>query len=185
MNHPAVSELGIWLLPAEPARSELAERIRELARQYDAPVFDPHITLYSGASEPFDAEAVLERVIAGLPALRVRTRGTAQTPQLFKTAFVQFERSPALNELAARAQSALPFKSDYTFDPHLSLIYKRLPEAVRADIARGYEPPAEIACEAVCVVVPGAGGWEDVASWQRLATRQLAGAERPHTESRS
>ena len=36
-----------WICPAAPARNQLASIIGGLARRLDAPVFEPHVTIYS------------------------------------------------------------------------------------------------------------------------------------------
>ena len=39
--------IAYWLIPSEPAHSFFQRIINDLARRYDAPVFEPHVTIMS------------------------------------------------------------------------------------------------------------------------------------------
>ena len=38
-----------WLTPSEPAKCSFQEIINDLARPYNAPVLEPHVTIHVGA----------------------------------------------------------------------------------------------------------------------------------------
>jgi hypothetical protein len=46
----AQTEYSFWLMPSEPLRKQLCAVIRALASEFDAPRFDPHVTIYHGLS---------------------------------------------------------------------------------------------------------------------------------------
>src|SRR5690349_18997221 len=48
-----------WLIPAEPTRSFFQEVINDLARRYDAPFFEPHVTVHVGANRADTAESAI------------------------------------------------------------------------------------------------------------------------------
>lgn len=155
-------EFSVWLLPDRAARGQFASLIQALAAEFGAPVFEPHITLFVGTGR----SPALSQIIAGTPSLSVRTEGTGNTPQLFKTVFARIQPSPALSRLAARAAELGESPSSYAFEPHLSLIYKTLPEEARLQLAGRIALPAAFSCDAVCLVRPSGAGWEDVGRWQ-------------------
>ena len=39
--------VAYWVTPAEPTRSFFASTIAELAARFDAPLFEPHVTIYA------------------------------------------------------------------------------------------------------------------------------------------
>jgi hypothetical protein len=60
-----------WLCPAEPARSHFAELIDNLAARFDAPVFEPHVTLYVTPAENAKPGEVLAKVLPGRQPYRL------------------------------------------------------------------------------------------------------------------
>jgi 2'-5' RNA ligase len=160
-------ECSVWLQPDDAARGQFAALIHALAAEFDAPVFEPHITLFAGAGR----SPPLRTIAADLSSLELTTDGTAHTPQLFKTVFARIVSSQALRALAARSAASGP--NSYVFEPHLSLIYKVLPERTRAQVADKIALPAAFSCDAVCLVVPSGAGWEDVGGWQIVEKLRL------------
>jgi putative hydrolase of the HAD superfamily len=158
--------LSIWLVPAEPERAALAQRIGELARRYDAPRFAPHITLFAGSTARADWREALAQAVQGSVALRTRVVEIGHSDQLFKTVYLQMASSAALLALQRNVRAALHDADEYAFDPHLSLIYKLLPEAARVELASELDAPSTILCDALSVVIPSSAGWADVAGWQ-------------------
>ena len=108
----------------------------------------------------------LAQVVQGSVAFPAQVLEVGHSDQLFKTAFLQMASSAALLALQRSVLAALHEPDDYAFDPHLSLIYKVLPEAARVQLAREFDAPATFLCDSLSVVVPSPGGWADVAGWQ-------------------
>lgn len=162
-------EYSVWLLPDQPAHSQFSALIQALAAEFGAPVFEPHITLFVGSGRL----PALHQIVRGASHAHVHTAGVGDSPQLFKTVFARIQPSAALSWLAARAAELSDPPRDYVFEPHLSLIYKTLPAQTRAQIAAKVELPAAFSCDAVCLVVPSAAGWEDVGGWQIVDSRRL------------
>jgi len=52
--------IAYWLIPSEPAHSFFQRIINDLARRYDAPAFEPHVTIHVGADRADAAEKALE-----------------------------------------------------------------------------------------------------------------------------
>src|SRR6266446_10713817 len=51
--------IAYWLIPAEPARSFFQGVINDLGRQYDAPLFEPHVTVHFGSNRADAVERAL------------------------------------------------------------------------------------------------------------------------------
>jgi len=135
--------LTYWLIPAEPARSHFASVISDLAARFDAPIFEPHTTVYATAMGNEDGAAVLEQVVADCRTYSLRLSGVGYSDEFTKTAFVQFHPSKALSRLSANFREASSIKDEYKFNPHLSLIYKTLPPERKAEIANSVRLPFE------------------------------------------
>lgn len=108
----------IWLVPAQPSHTRLSSLIADLARRYDAPAFEPHLTL-GRVSSPALPEL---RVPTG--SITLKSIGTFSSQVFTKTLFVRFAPDRALQAL----RSSLKMRAE-KYDPHLSLLYCKLPPA--------------------------------------------------------
>lgn len=158
--------IGFWLVPAKP--DPFTELIAGLAAEYDAPAFEPHITLHVGQFTPDeDIEALLVRAASTLPPLDLIAGETSHSEILFKTLFVRFN-DVRLQALHDELQRGLAQLSDYILAPHLSLLYKNVPETTREALARKYIFHGErITFDRIAAARPAAGesGWSNIRGW--------------------
>ena len=153
-------DYSLWLLP--PPRESAAWRalIRRLAAAFDAPVFEPHVTLLGGiAAPPSQALAAAREWAQSSPPLSARPRAIACLDEYYRCVFVELEKTPEL--LAARRRAERIFKrAGGAYLPHLSLLYGRYDAATkRRAVAAVGEPsraPFRLSCAAL--VEMGTGG---------------------------
>jgi 2'-5' RNA ligase len=170
--------LTYWLIPAEPALGYFRSSIRDLARQYDAPVFEPHMTIYTTESHDKNAPKLLERLLNRRGLYRLRVSGIDYSEEFTKTLFVQFEPNQSLTELSQDLRHASALKPEYELNPHLSLIYKTLPRQTKAEIARSLHLPfTEVEFNSAKAVISPANIQcrKDVEDWEVVATQELTG----------
>ena len=126
--------IAFWLLPAAPARQFFRSLIVELAARFDAPVFEPHLTLLGGIANH-------ERALRALREVSVKTRcelrieGVHFSERFTQTLFVRFYLSDELRRLSRVFAQALDLESGDDFDPHVSLLYKDMPVADKKELA--------------------------------------------------
>ena len=174
MTEPARSQtvLAYWLSPAPPAREFLRETIGSLAAQYDAPLFEPHLTLAIGP----DSIAEAHRVLAGLTSgpIELHAAGIHFAAKFTRTLFIRFNSSPALERL--RNSLGMERVADQPFDPHASLLYKTMPIEKQAQLAAAMKLPFQSVTfngmQAVRCRLPVATS-TDVAAWEIVASRRL------------
>ena len=157
---------AIWLLPAAPARTFFRGLVARLAAQYDAPVFQPHLTVGLGSPGMPDT-------ITGKP-LQLRVLGVYCSAQFTETLFVRLEPCPELTVL--RQSLGVHARG---FDPHLSLLYKKLPMVTKRQLAASIRLPfSTVTFDAVQIVhCPSPTTTRrDVESWKILASRRLEAA---------
>jgi hypothetical protein len=167
-----------WLIPAEPARSRFAAVISDLAARFDAPIFEPHLTVYATALGNEDGAAVLEQVVADRGTYSLRLSGVSHSDEFTKTAFVQFHPNEALSKLSANFREASSIKDEYRLKPHVSLIYKTMPPERRAEISSSVSLPfEEVVFDSAQAVISPADikSRADVEAWRVVAIRKLAG----------
>ena len=170
--------LTYWLIPAEPARSYFASVIRDLAARFDAPIFEPHLTIYGTTMESEDGAALLQQVVADCPTYSLRLRGVGYSDEFTKTVFAEFHPNEALSRLSTNFREASMIKDDYELNPHVSLIYKTMPPDRKAEIASSVNFPfQEVLFDSARAVISPADiqSRADVEAWRIVATQKLTG----------
>lgn len=165
-----------WLVPAEPARTFFTSMIKRLAAQYDAPDFEPHLTIFGGERGAIDPVELLKMATANLRPIQLAVRGVKFSDKYTKTLFVEFALNEALQTLADFFRRAMPATGGSELEPHLSLIYKTMPRVVQKELAVFVEVPfSEVvfdSAKAILCPIPIATR-ADVETWQTLGSVSL------------
>jgi hypothetical protein len=174
--------IAFWLVPAPPYHDSLRRAIEGLACELDAPSFEPHVTVYAGARSPDDdLEALLGHAAHGTGRIDLRITALGTSHELFKSLYLELESDPELERLSRLFRVGLKAAHEYVVKPHLSLLYKRLPAATRASLARRFDLVGQrITFGQITAVRPGDGGkdWLDVERWDVWLRKDLS-ATRP------
>lgn len=158
---------AVWLTPAPSDRRWLRKVIQDYAAEYDTPAFEPHLTLYSGVSQPEEnlQNIIAESLTAPSP-ITLEIMGLNYSENFFKTGFITFALSDRLLQLSNAIRDRLSAPKEYDLAPHVSLMYKDIPiEQKRLAMLRFVVSVQSVTFDAVRVVMPGSEGWIDVAHW--------------------
>ena len=161
-----------WLSPAEPERELFGEIIRILAKQFNAPRFEPHLTVLATRQDRPPSKKVLQQLRAS--PIRLRVRDVFHSARFAKTLFVRFKSSRALQELVADLARTNKLRTKSVRDPHLSLLYKEIPAATRKELSATIKLPLrEIVFDSIKVVRCAAPTRTraEVDAWRVIATR--------------
>jgi hypothetical protein len=167
---------SLWLVPAEPARSLLAETIAELATELDAPTFTPHITLAGVESTPSEVRRAVDLGARQHRPLSV-VAGTTTHDAEWSRALVIEIGDPQIHELADHVCRLLahPFDPEQ-LKPHVSLLYRGdLAVEVRRQLAERYDFTGHQFGFDTLVAMHAPNGSEDVASWDTSISAALSG----------
>ena len=163
-----------WLLPARPERDLFCQIVRILRKELRAPNFEPHLTLFVTSDRGISPKKVLQSI--RFRPIRLSVRNTAFSRKFTKTLFVRFKSSPALRKLATDLGRAAKFGGRSPADPHVSLIYKKLPTRMQKELATVIKLPFRTArfdsIAAVRLTLPVRNG-ADVEKWRIVAKRSL------------
>jgi 2'-5' RNA ligase len=163
-----------WLLPAKPERELFCSVIRILRKGFRAPNFEPHLTLFVTTKDRPTPKQVLQQIRSR--PIRLRERGVAHSPKFTKTLFVRFKPSPQLRKLTSELARGAKSSAKAPKDPHVSLLYKKLPRAAKKELAAVMRLPFRNATfdsiAAVRLSLPVRTG-SDVAKWKIVAKRSL------------
>ena len=163
-----------WLLPAKPEHELFCSMIRILRKAFNAPNFEPHLTLFVTGRERPTPKQVLKQLRAR--RVRLTTRGVAFSPKFTKTLFLRLKSSPELRGLATEVSRAAQSSTKGPKDPHVSLLYKKLPRASQKELAAVMRLPFRTvvfdSIAAVRLSLPVRNG-ADVAKWKIVARKSL------------
>jgi hypothetical protein len=165
--------IAYWLLPERAARKVFAEKIRELARTFETPVFAPHVSVFIAPEDTRNPTEVLREL--GAVTIELTIHSIQFSEQFTKTLFVQFERSVPLQELGDKIWKASGAPERYVIDPHLSLLYASLAaEKKKALVDEITFPFREVGFSSICAMRcarPTATA-KEVEQWRLLAPCQ-------------
>ena len=144
--------IAYWLLPEAAAREVFLREIKGLARQFGAPLFEPHVTIFIAPENSRAPLEVLHEV--GPVDIELTIHSIRVSEQFTKTLFVQFERNDALQQFGDAIWKASGMWADrYLIEPHLSLLYAKLPSKTNQRLADNIRLPfREVGFTSICVM---------------------------------
>jgi hypothetical protein len=168
--------IAYWLIPSEPAHSIFKRIINDLACRYDAPVFEPHVTIDVGADRAAPAKNALSAAVRECKLIALEPLGIHHSDEFIKTLFVEFAMSAELSKINGIIRREANDRSQYHLKPHLSLLYKKLSVAARCDLAAAINVPlTEVTFDSVKAVrcVSPSETPADVHAWRVVAAASL------------
>jgi 2'-5' RNA ligase len=178
-NLPAMPRqivIAYWLIPSEPAHSYLQGFINQLAQRYNAPVFEPHVTVHAGVNCADAVDEVLSNASQGCKQIVLRALEVSDSSEFIKTLFLQFAPTTELQQLNQSIRTAAQDSSDYQLNPHLSLLYQRMSIQERRVLARSIEIPfSEVTFDSLKAVrcISPTRSRADVEAWHVVAEKPL------------
>ena len=171
-NQEAV--IAYWLVPAKPERELFSDVIRILAKEMKAPRFEPHVTIFFAPQDRQSPKRILQKIKAAPIHLSVRGIGTSSA--FPKTLFVRLGSNKSLERLVVDVRRATKSRGKARHDPHVSLVYKKLPTATRRKLTSLVKLPfSQIVFDSIKAVrCPSPLRTRaDVEAWRTIATRSL------------
>jgi 2'-5' RNA ligase len=170
--------IAYWLIPSEPSRSFFQAIISNLARRYDAPAFEPHVTIHVGADCADATKHALADAAHQCKRIKLKPLRIGQSEELIKTLFVEFAMTAALRRIDEVIRNALHDSSQYELKPHLSLIYKKMAAETRRELAASIKVALREltfgSLKAVRCISPTQRR-ADVEAWRVIAEASLSG----------
>ena len=143
--------IAYWLLPETAAREVFSREIRKLAEQFGAPLFEPHVTVFVAPENSHAPLEVLHQL--GEVDIELTIHSIGFTEEFTKTLFVQFETNSALQKLGDATWKASGASDRYLINPHLSLLYAKLPPETKRSLADKIRLPfREVPFTSICAM---------------------------------
>lgn len=168
--------LSVWMTFSKEDELYLQKIIVALGKEYGAPVFRPHLTIYGGSpSETMQGKEAVIKAIVGIKPFEVYLEKLDFTDDFFKTVFISLFDHPLLSHISWDLKQSLEPASGYSFKPHISLIYKELSTEKKQEIIKKLNIKESFTVQKITVSIPGSGkkDWRDIASWQTLFEKDL------------
>jgi len=163
-----------WLLPAKPERDLFCEVVRILRQEFGGPNFEPHLSLFSTSKDRQSPKKVLKEI--SMRQIRLTTGGAGFSSEFTKTLFVRFKSSPALRKLVTDLSRAAKSRAKAHGNPHVSLLYKKLPREAKKQLAAVMKLPfRSVVFDSIAAVrCPSPSRTKaDVQAWKILAKKSL------------
>ncbi|HSB83129.1 MAG TPA: hydrolase [Nitrosarchaeum sp.] len=118
---------AIWLTFAENDRDYLKSIIDKISEKYNAPKFEPHITIYGLLNLKMNLiDSVIKEVSQNSNSILVKKSKILQSDVLWKTVYIELEMNQQLGIIHNNLKKHFEKILKYEFSPHISLIYKIL-----------------------------------------------------------
>lgn len=171
------TKVSFWLIPSEDDKAFFQKIIDNLAQEYNAPTFTPHVTIYSGEYAPDESPSeLIEKAQGEVQSFSLKVDQLLYTNSFTKTIFVQFHQNVILSKISDTLQRSSKIPSEFALNPHLSLIYQNLNEEIKKNIITSIRlPKSEVFFDEVrAISTPEkVQKRENVESWKVISTRKL------------
>lgn len=167
--------ISVWLITSDEDKVYLSEIIKDLGNKYGAPLFQPHLTAYGGANTSVDeAIQAAKDAIFGIKPFKITVDKLNYSEDYFKTVFIEFNEHDLLTIINQRLAEKLAKYGDYTFKPHMSLIYKKMSDEKKKEAVSSLNIKNDFTISGVVVIIgDNAQTREGVESWRILFKQDL------------
>lgn len=115
---------SIWLMPPPEQEQVFTAIVRDLAKQFGSPVFQPHLTLVEDMPRSCEElKPVLEQTAKGMAPFEAAVETVEESGLYYRSFYARFPVTPPLRALKERAVELFGVGSVETFMPHISLAY--------------------------------------------------------------
>jgi len=120
-----LKKYAIWLTFSKSDEKYLSDIINELCIEHLSPFFTPHITVYGLVHIELGKIERIIQEISETPSFSVKKQEILQSEDFWKTVFIQVHRNKSLDKIHNALKKNLGKYTNYEFNPHISLIYKK------------------------------------------------------------
>ncbi len=114
---------SIWLVPDEPVKSVIKDRIILLSKIYNSPKFIPHLTLLSGFLGK--EKSLIEKtnfLSKKISSFKIKFEKLSSRSEFFRSLFIKVKMSKSLLKAHEISSETVDHNEEH-FYPHMSLVY--------------------------------------------------------------
>jgi 2'-5' RNA ligase len=130
---------SIWLIPSDKELMRYQDIIDEFSLQFDTSGFEPHITLFTGIETLTDDLIYQTSVLAALTdTFELMFRELALKNNYFQAIYLKPDLNDSLSKMNEELTDLFP-SVNYSFKPHLSLLYGNISKENKEDYLRQFD----------------------------------------------
>jgi len=162
--------ISIWLCPDYNNELYLQNVINSLSGIHNSPRFSPHCTLVGGIkSNKHGLENIIDNSIDNIGPIIVKSKRISYTNILWKTVFIELVVNKDLKSLQNSIYTEIKSNIDYKFDPHISLIYKLMPNNIKKEIINSLHLKNSFKMDKIVAVKTG----QNILDWKIIVEREF------------
>ena len=162
--------ISIWLCPTHEDELYFQKIINKLSENYNSPIFLPHCTLLGGIKlNEFDLENIIDISIDNIGLIKIKSNGIDYTNIIWKTVFIKLVLDKKLKTLQEKFYKQIEPNIDYKFDPHISLMYKILPDNTKKEIINSLDLKNSFKMNKIAIVNTG----QNVSEWEIILEKKI------------
>lgn len=158
---------SLWLMPTGEAYDKFSNLIKRLAKEYNASVFEPHVTLIGEITgSESDILSKVRQLVLAQKSFPITLRTIDYQDFYFRTLFVKAEKTKSLQALYDLACEIFEIKNVSFYMPHLSILYGNFAQKVKEKIieAIGRDQTTEFTVSSLNVFKTGG----EVEFWHKI-----------------
>ena len=165
---------AIWIRPAGDALDKIQKVMHSLHKLGGGPQFQPHVTLLEGMETTQEsAEVKLKKLALRLKPFKVRLGRIDWRAEYFRCLFATAELSAELAAARRDAYDVFEMKPAPPYEPHLSLLYGKLDETLKQELAAQAGGSLDVTFEVRAVYLVDANDDVPVSKWRTLSEHAL------------
>jgi len=158
-------KFSIWLIPSDIDSDCISKSIQSLSKKYLAPIFKPHCTIISPITNLNKAQIIIDQL--DQKEFQVNVKKIDESDDIWKTVFLKLVNNSTLKKINGLFNQAFP--QIYQFDPHISLIYKKLDETKRKSMLTKLDMKKAFVIDKISIVETSGS----VESWETVYSKPL------------
>ena len=162
--------ISIWLCPDNKDKLYLQHIISHLSDIHNSAPFLPHCTLLSGIKlNRSELSKILDKCIDNFGPIIVKSKRISYSNILWKTVYIELADSKDLLLLQKNIFKQIKSDKKYIFEPHISLIYKMMPEYIKKEIIDSLSLQNSFKMNKVVAVKTD----QNIVDWEIIVEREL------------
>ena len=157
--------IAIWLIPSEEDKNFYQEIINELSKEYNTPVFEPHITLAAVQTATSGQLNKLKSYYNVTLPIKVKLKNLGSLGKYHQQVFISGNGGQRLLNLWQKSLEVLEMPT-FQFMPHLSLLYADLDKETVQVILDKYKDQLDRTIVIDSIKIMDTGG--EVIDWKAI-----------------
>lgn len=162
---------SLWLEPMGDTAYKLQQRIKELSKKYDTPIFSPHVTLLGGlTASKTELVPLTDTLASSVKPFDLKLTKAGYLNTYYQSLFIYVEQNEGLTYLHNNACRLFDCPEEYEnkYMPHLSLLYGDLSQQQKEKILNNIGREFYIRFTAKKVVLMDTDGKPE--QWKKIHT---------------